>query len=143
VNRPQLLLSNQLCFLFYRAEKAIMAKYRPLLSEIGLTYPQYLTMLAIWERRAATVGELSQALTLDTGTVSPLLKRLEALGFVSRNKSKDDGRSVTVSLTRAGAELEAAAAKIPGKLVTCIGLPLAELAALEKTLRRALPALEA
>jgi DNA-binding MarR family transcriptional regulator len=143
VNRPQLLLSNQLCFLFYRAEKAIMAKYRPLLAEIGLTYPQYLTMLAMWERRAATVGELSHALTLDSGTVSPLLKRLEALGLVSRSKSNDDARSVTVSLTRAGAELEAASAKIPGKLVSRIGLPLADLAALEKTLRRALPALEA
>lgn len=143
MSRPRLLLSDQVCFLFYRAEKAIMAKYRPLLSEIGLTYPQYLAMMAMWERKTATVGELAEALTLDSGTVSPLIKRLEAAGLIERSRSKGDGRSVTLGLTQAGAELEAAAAKIPGKLLSCIGLPLPRIAALEKVLRAALPALEA
>lgn len=142
MSKPRLLLSDQICFLLYRAEKALMAKYRPLLAELGLTYPQYLTMMAMWERKTATVGELAQALTLDTGTVSPLLKRLEAAGYLSRSRSSGDARSVTVSLTRAGAELEAHAAKVPGKLLSCLGLPDAELAALEKALRGALPALE-
>jgi DNA-binding MarR family transcriptional regulator len=138
----QLLLSSQLCFLFYRAEKAIIAKYRPLLEELGLTYPQYLAMLVMWERKSLSVGELAQALTLDSGTVSPLAKRLEALGLVERKRAESDERTVCVRLTRAGADLEGAAAKIPGRLASCIGMPPAELASLEKAMRRALPFLE-
>ncbi|MDD4574409.1 MAG: MarR family transcriptional regulator, partial [Sphaerochaeta sp.] len=74
---PQLMLSNQLCFRFYALERELMAAYRPLLDQLGLTYAQYITMLYLWEHKKATVGELCSALSLDTGTVSPLLKRLE------------------------------------------------------------------
>lgn len=122
MSRPQLHLSNQLCFLFYRAERAIMDRYRPLLRRLELTYPQYLVMLVLWERGEATVGELCSLLSLDTGTMSPLLKRLEAAGLVSRKRSQDDERSVTISPTAAGLALEERAASVPGELAACTGL---------------------
>lgn len=122
MSNPELLLSNQLCFMFYRAEKAIMSKYRTLLAELGLTYPQYLAMLVMWEKRSATVGDVCDALRLDTGTVSPLLKRLELAGLVERRRDKSDERSVTIALTPEGEAMEARAAKVPGSLARCVGL---------------------
>lgn len=122
MSRPELLLSNQLCFLLYRAQRAIMDRYRPLLKRLGLTYPQYLAMLALWERREATVGELCLAISLDTGTVSPLLKRLEQAGLVTRRRSQADERSVSVGLTESGAALEEQAAFVPGALARCTDL---------------------
>lgn len=143
MSRPELILSNQLCFLFYRADRAIMAKYRMLLSELGLTYPQYLAMLFLWERGTTSVGDICEGLRLDTGTVSPLLKRLEKLGLVERRRDPDDERSVTIALSAAGASLEAKAAKVPRALAACVGLEPAEYAAWRERLEGLLERIEA
>ncbi|HOX33015.1 MAG TPA: MarR family transcriptional regulator [Spirochaetales bacterium] len=116
----ELLLSNQLCFLVHRLDLGIASKYRPALAKLGLTYGQYLAMLALWERREATVSELCGALELDTGTVSPLVKRLEAAGLVERARSLIDERQVLVRLTRKGAALEEKARSVPGSLAGCL-----------------------
>jgi DNA-binding MarR family transcriptional regulator len=115
-----LLLDRQVCFLVYSLEREIQAAYRPLLSGLGLTYPQYLAMLALWEMRSATIGELCSSLGLDTGTLSPLLKRLEAAGLVTRERRPDDERSVAVSLTQKGAALKKKALPIPRRLASCL-----------------------
>jgi MarR family transcriptional regulator, organic hydroperoxide resistance regulator len=120
MSHPELLLSNQLCFLVHRLDRAIGAQYRPLLARLGLTYPQYLAMLALWERDTLEVGQLCAMLDLDTGTVSPLLKRLEAQGLVQRRRSKDDERVVSVSLTPAGKTLEDHACSVPGAMASCL-----------------------
>ncbi|HAT88097.1 MarR family winged helix-turn-helix transcriptional regulator [Cohaesibacter gelatinilyticus] len=99
-------LSQQLCFALYSANNAMGQLYRPLLAELGLTYPQYLVMLALWERDALSVGELGKSLVLESNTLTPLLKRMEAADFVMRNRDKDDERVVIVSLTDKGRQLE-------------------------------------
>lgn len=116
MSHPELLLSNQLCFLVYRLNRAIEARYRPVLSRLGLTYSQYLAMLALWEHRELEVGRLCELLSLDTGTVSPLVKRLEAAGLVRRRRRRDDERVVVVGLTEAGAALEEKARAVPRTL---------------------------
>jgi DNA-binding MarR family transcriptional regulator len=120
MSRPELLLSNHLCFLVHRLDRAIGTQYRPLLARLGLTYPQYLAMLALWEKGELEVGQLCAMLDLDTGTVSPLLKRLEAQGLVERKRRLDDERVVTVSLTSAGRELEVHASTVPGTIASCL-----------------------
>lgn len=117
---PQLLLSNQLCFRFYALERELMAAYRPLLDQIGLTYAQYITMLYLWEHEKATVGQLCSALSLDTGTVSPLLKRLEGASLVERKRLPSDERTVEVTLTRKGRQLEEKALAIPEQIASCL-----------------------
>ncbi len=117
---PQLLLSNQLCFRFYALERELMAAYRPLLDQIGLTYAQYITMLYLWEHGKATVGELCSALSLDTGTVSPLLKRLESAKLVERKRLPSDERTVEVRVTKKGKELEQKALSIPDHIASCL-----------------------
>jgi len=118
---PELLLSNQICFLFHRIDRAIIARYQPLLEGLGLTYPQYLAMLALWENGSMTVGELCSALVLDTGTVSPLLKRLQSAGLVERRRAEQgDERVVQVSLTQAGLSMEEKARSIPLSLASCV-----------------------
>lgn len=117
---PELLLENQICFRVYALEKEILTAYRPHLDVLGLTYPQYLAMLVLWERRKATVGEVCDALGLDTGTVSPLLKRIEAMGLVERQRDSKDERTVWVSLTASGKALEEEARKIPSALAACL-----------------------
>lgn len=116
----QLLLSNQLCFRFYALERELMAAYRPLLDHLGLTYAQYITLLYLWEHEKATVGELCSALSLDTGTMSPLLKRLESAGLIERHRLASDERTVEVILTQKGRELEQKAISIPGHIATCL-----------------------
>jgi DNA-binding MarR family transcriptional regulator len=118
VSNPELLLSNQLCFLVHRLDREISTRYRPLLSELGLTYPQYLAMLALWEHGELTVGEFCGLLYLDTGTVSPLLKRLESAGFVIRQRRRDDERSVTITLSESGRALEEKARTVPGTMAS-------------------------
>ncbi len=120
MSEPELLLSNQLCFLVHRLDREIAARYRPLLSSLGLTYPQYLAMLALWERGELTIGELCALLYLDTGTVSPLVKRLESSGLVERRRRPDDERSVVVKLTGDGAELREKALGVPGAMASCL-----------------------
>jgi DNA-binding MarR family transcriptional regulator len=97
-----LALDNQLCFAVYAASHAFTKAYKPLLAELGLTYPQYLVMLVLWEKRVATVTEIGNALGLDTGTLSPLLKRLEKTGLIRRERSKEDERQVAIHLTASG-----------------------------------------
>ncbi|MCB0899236.1 MAG: MarR family transcriptional regulator [Actinobacteria bacterium] len=113
---PQLLLENQLCFLFHRISRDLDAAYRPLLSELGLTYPQYLVMLVLWEQDGRSVGELGQQLCLDSGTLSPLLRRLESRGLLERRRDPDDERRVTLHLTRDGWALRRRARNIPESL---------------------------
>ncbi|MGW6541272.1 MarR family winged helix-turn-helix transcriptional regulator [Streptomyces massasporeus] len=115
------LLDEQLCFALYAAQRAVTAAYRLLLDELGLTYPQYLVLLVLWERGETTVKELAAALRLDYGTVSPLLKRLEAAGLVRRERSARDERSVLVAVTGRGEELRERAARVPGALLTATG----------------------
>src|SRR5438270_12845677 len=102
---PALLLDNQLCFALYSTSLAMTKLYKPLLDELGLTYPQYLVMLVLWEGDGLMVSELGQRLYLDSGTLTPLLKRLEASGLVSRMRDVDDERRVRVHLTAAGRKL--------------------------------------
>ncbi|MDB6063494.1 MAG: MarR family transcriptional regulator [Verrucomicrobiaceae bacterium] len=129
--RAQLLkLDNQLCFALYALSNRITRLYQPLLAELGITYPQYLVLLVLWEHDARSVGELGRALDLDSGTLTPLLKRMESNGFVSRLRDADDERRVVVSLTTAGLKLREHALEIPGALACQIDLPLSELSAL-------------
>lgn len=116
----QLLLENQLCFRFYALERELMAAYRPLLDALGLTYAQYITLMYLWEHEKGTVGELCAALSLDTGTMSPLLKRLEAAHLIERRRLITDERTVEVALTAEGRALEERAVTIPGHISTCL-----------------------
>ena len=117
---PQLLLDNQLCFLVYRLHRGITDLYRPILAELGLTYPQYLAMLVLWEEQQATVARLGERLHLDSGTLSPLLKRLEGAGLVVRQRSSVDERSVVVTLTASGRALRRRAAAVPERIAGCL-----------------------
>ncbi|NIH83365.1 MarR family winged helix-turn-helix transcriptional regulator [Amycolatopsis granulosa] len=128
-------LDDQVCFALYAASRAVTSLYRPLLDELGLTYPQYLVMLALWEHGELSVKELGRALSLDSGTLSPLLKRLEKLELVRRERRADDERSVCIRLTGKGDELRAMAAPLPGVVGTAMGLPAAGLEELRATLR--------
>jgi DNA-binding MarR family transcriptional regulator len=125
----------------YSASRAATAVYRPLLEELGLTYPQYLVMLVLWEEQPRSVRDLGEELGLDSGTLSPLLKRLEALGLVERRRSAEDERRVEVFLTDAGAALSDKAAGIPQQLADAAGLTPAELDQLRDTLGRLTAAL--
>ncbi|MFB7336409.1 MarR family winged helix-turn-helix transcriptional regulator [Streptomyces adustus] len=129
-----LLLDDQLCFALYAAQRAVTAAYRPLLDELGLTYPQYLVLLVLWERGEITVKELTEALRLDYGTVSPLLKRLESAGLVRRERSAHDERSVLVAVTGRGEALRERAARLPGALLTATGLDTAAVLRLREEL---------
>ncbi|GAA2546718.1 MULTISPECIES: MarR family winged helix-turn-helix transcriptional regulator [Streptomyces] len=125
-----LLLDEQLCFALYAAQRAVTAAYRPLLEELGLTYPQYLVLLVLWERGETTVKELASALRLDYGTVSPLLKRLEGAGLVRRERAAHDERTVLIAPTGPAEELRERAARVPGALLAATGLEAAEAARL-------------
>ena len=131
-----LILDEQLCFALYAAQRAVTAAYRPLLDELGVTYPQYLVLLVLWERGEITVKELAAALRLDYGTVSPLLKRLEALGLVRRERSARDERAVFVTLTGRGEELRERAQCVPRTLLAATGLDPADVVRLRGELRR-------
>ncbi|MCA2209720.1 MULTISPECIES: MarR family winged helix-turn-helix transcriptional regulator [Nocardia] len=131
-----LTLDEQLCFPLYAASRAMTAVYRPKLEQLGLTYPQYLVMLALWERDGRSVGELGRALDLDSGTLSPLLKRLEATGFVQRRRAADDERRVDIVLTDHGRAVRARACAIPTEMAQAAGLTGDEAAALRTLLRK-------
>ncbi|GAB4585094.1 MarR family winged helix-turn-helix transcriptional regulator [Nocardia sp. IFM 10818] len=129
-------LEQQVCFPLYEAMRAMTAAYRPKLEALGLTYPQYLVMLTLWERDERTVGDLSAALALDSGTLSPLLKRLAAAGLVERRRSAADERRVEIRLTERGREMRDRACDIPAQMAAATGLSVDELVALRDTLRR-------
>jgi MarR family transcriptional regulator, organic hydroperoxide resistance regulator len=129
-------LDDQLCFALYSASRAVTAVYRPLLDELGITYPQYLVLLVLWEERQCSVGHLGNRLHLDSGTLSPLLKRLEAAGLVVRRRASDDERRVEVSLTQASRDLEERAACIPERLLTSTHATEADISALREALHQ-------
>lgn len=115
-------LENQLCFPLYAAARQVVSLYTPYLKELGLTYTQYIVFLVLWESDGITVGELGRRLYLDNGTLTPLLKKLEAQGYLSRMRSEEDERVVVVSLTDEGIALKEKAKEIPLKVGACIGL---------------------
>ena len=123
-------LDNQLCFALYSASLAMTKVYKPLLDALGLTYPQYLAMLVLWERDGLMVSELGERLYLDSGTLTPLLKRLEASGFITRIRAVEDERRVHITLTAAGRKLKTGAAKIPDCILRASQCSLPELVAL-------------
>jgi DNA-binding MarR family transcriptional regulator len=135
-----LALERQVCFALAVASRSVIAVYRPLLEPMQLTHPQYLVMLALWERSPRSVKDISAALSLDPATLSPLLKRLEALGYVSRQRSTADERVLEVTLTDTGSGLRAEAEKIPPAVVERLGMSLSELTALHRSLSRVIAA---
>lgn len=125
-------LDNQLCFALYATSLAITRLYKPLLDAMGLTYPQYLVMLALWERDGVTVSDLCDRLGLETGTLTPLLKRLESAGRISRLRDTGDERRVRVQLTANGRALRRRAAEVPGCLLAATQCPISELVQLRR-----------
>ena len=123
-------LDHQLCFALYSASLAMTKLYKPMLDEMGLTYPQYLALLVLWERDGATVSELGERLHLDSGTLTPLLKRLEAAELVTRLRDVQDERRVLIRLTAAGRKLKARAARIPGCVLQATQCDVSEVMAL-------------
>ena len=135
-----LALEQQVCFALSVAARGVVAVYRPLLEPMGLTHPQYLVMLALWQHAPLSVRRLSQLLQLDPGTLSPLLKRLEAIGYLRRERDPGDERSLAITLTDAGRALRAEAEKIPPAVVERLGMPIDELRALHAALTRVIEA---
>lgn len=137
-------LSDQLCFPLYAAARAVQQRYRPLLDPLGLTYPQYLAMLVLWETDGVSIGALGERLHLDSGTLTPLVQRLEASGLVRRQRSSEDQRVVCVSLTEEGEALRKRASSIPEALLESLapGSTDLDLKALKSTLDALLRALE-
>lgn len=129
-------LEQQLCFALYSASRATTAVYRPLLDDLGITYPQYLVLLALWEKDGVGVGELGDRLELDSGTLSPLLKRMESGALIDRLRSPHDERRVEVWLTDSGRALRSAAASIPECIYTATGLAPDEATALLAAVRK-------
>lgn len=115
-------LENQLCFPLYAAAREVVKRYRPYLDELDLTYTQYITMMVVWEQQAITVKALGEKLFLDSGTMTPVLKSLEAKGYVVRKRSTTDERSVSVLLTEQGKALKERAIEVPAKVAGCVGL---------------------
>lgn len=142
-DHPQLSLDVQLCFPLYAATRAVTRAYADLLDEAGLTYPQYLAMLALWEASGPlTVGELGARLRLDSGTLTPLLKRLEAAGHVVRRRGTDDERRVHVEVTKQGLALRDQVADVPMRLAEETGLSVREGKELRRLLRSLLENLD-
>lgn len=121
-NYNALKLQNQICFPLYACSKEIIKRYKPFLDPIGLTYTQYIVMMVMWEQEEITVKELGEYLFLDSGTLTPLLKKLESKGYVSRLRSKEDERSLIVTITPEGKKLREQALEIPGKMGACVNL---------------------
>lgn len=134
--KDQLHLNEQLCFPVYVFAKEIINQYRPLLDELELTYPQYLVMLVLWEQDKQTVNQLGEKLKLDSGTLTPLLKRMEQKEFVSRVRSTIDERSVNISLTEKGKSLREQAQAIPEKMVASMGISIEDLENLKNIIHK-------
>lgn len=142
-DHPQLRLDAQLCFPLYAAARAVTREYATLLEGTGLTYPQYLVMLVLWEaKEPLTVGRLGERLRLDSGTLTPLLKRLESAGHLTRQRSADDERRVMIALTASGRALERKVLDIPLRLKQAMGFSTEELRGLRDQLNDLLGRLE-
>lgn len=126
----QLKLENQLCFPLYAASRLIIRKYQPYLEELNITYPQYLVLMVLWESDEMPVNDIAKKLILNTNTITPLLKRMESLGLVTRERSQEDERRVFIKLTDKGRNMQESAAKIPielGEGLTCGDLKMDDL----------------
>lgn len=135
-------LENQLCFPLYACARLVMQAYRAHLDPLGLTYPQYLVLLVLWERDGQKVNEIGEQLFLDSGTLTPVLKRLERNGLISRHRPNEDERAVENRLTAAGRKLKRKAAKVPLALLCEVGLDLQETARIRDTVRGLIPRLQ-
>lgn len=133
-----LALEGQVCFALAAASRSVIAAYRPVLEPLHLTHPQYLVMLALWERTPLSLKEVSRLLRLDPGTLSPLAKRLEALGYIERHRDAHDGRTLRITLTERGRDLRAEAEKVPGQMMERLGLDTGDLVALHATMTKLL-----
>ena len=142
---PQLELDRQLCFALYTASRAVVRAYAPLLEDAGLTYPQYVTMLVLWEDpdQPRSVGELGERLHLDSGTLTPLLKRLAGMGYVTRSRDAEDERRVLVALTADGLALRDRLAAVPESFLACLGTDASVAGALRDQLAALTASLEA
>lgn len=134
MNNEKLKLENQICFKFYTVEREITKLYRNLLEELDVTYPQYLVLLVLWEKNSVTVKELGKRLFLDSGTLTPMLKRMEGNHLIERRRSLEDERSVIISLTKKGEELQNKAECIPTRLLETMSIDKGQLKNLEQTL---------
>ncbi len=135
-----LALDRQVCFALAAASRSVIGLYRPVLEPLGLTHPQYLVMLALWERSPRTVRDIGQALRLEPATLSPLLKRLESAGLLTRRRNVHDERALDVELTAAGRSLRAKAELVPAQIVERLGMDVAELGLIRDSLTRLLAA---
>ena len=133
-----LLLKNQICFPLYAVSKEIIRRYKPFLDKLDLTYTQYITMMAMWEYREMNVKELGEKLYLDSGTLTPVLKKLEAKGYVTRSRSRKDERNLIVSITDEGLALREQALDVPEGIAKCVCLGTEEAQALYSTLYKVL-----
>ena len=135
-----LALEEQVCFALSVAARGVVGVYRPLLEPMGLTHPQYLVMLALWERAPLTQREIGELLSLEPATVSPLVRRLEAAGLVMRQRHPDDERAVQVTLTAQGGDLRAQALLVPPQIIERLGMEIEQLQALHGSLTRVIAA---
>ena len=131
-------LENQLCFPLYACSKEVVRRYKPFLDELDLTYTQYITMMVLWEKKQINVKELGECLYLDSGTLTPLLKKLEAKGYVVRERSREDERNLLVSITPEGEKLKERAVTVPGQMMQCVNLSREDAATLYKLLYKLL-----
>ena len=115
-------LENQLCFPLYACAKAVTRHYKPLLDEFDLTYTQYITMMAMWERKSASVKEIGECLYLDSGTLTPVINKLESKGYIEKRRSDDDARGVVVTVTETGMKLRDKIVKVPASMGGCVDL---------------------
>lgn len=125
-NSDALRLDNQLCFSLYAASKEIIKMYKPFLDPFGLTYTQYIVLLVLWEEDHITVTNLGKKLLLDSGTLTPLLKKMETAGYLTRERSKEDERTVIVALTTAGVSLKSSFLVLPSRMFCSLGMPCEE-----------------
>jgi DNA-binding MarR family transcriptional regulator len=132
---PQFTIDQTLCFSLYSASIAVTRAYKPLLDELGITYPQYLVLQVLWERGEDTIGGIASRLALESSTVTPLVKRLEQSGLLTRRRNPDDEREVLVTLTPSGVEMQAKSACLGELLFKAAGLPVADLVALNSGVR--------
>ena len=129
-------LANQLCFPLYACSKEIIRKYKPFLDEIDLTYTQYITMMVMWEKKSVNVKTLGECLYLDSGTLTPVLKKLESKGYITRERSEKDERNLVVSITDSGMKLRDKAVEIPSRIGSCVRLTAEEAATLYNLLHK-------
>ena len=138
----ELRLENQLCFPPYACAKEVTRRYKPFLDPLDLTYTQYITMMVMWEKKEVRVKDLGEVLYLDSGTLTPLLKRLEQKGLITRARYRDDERALCVHITEEGEKLQEKAKSVPHSMRACIPLSLEEIGILKKLLSRTLHAME-